>query len=59
MHRSTPVFDSVNIRRAMHSAEANMPHIVIKLIAGSSIQSRRGSFASCKFPRSQAFDWII
>jgi hypothetical protein len=36
----------------MHSAEANMPHIVIKLIAGSSIQSRRGSFASFMSSRS-------
>jgi hypothetical protein len=39
-------FDSVNIRRAINSVETRMKPTVSKPIAGSNIQSRRGSALS-------------
>jgi hypothetical protein len=43
---ATVVFEALNIRRESNSVEKTISRIVSTLISGSSIQSRRGSFAS-------------
>jgi hypothetical protein len=56
---ATDVFDTLNIRRESDSVEMSISEIVSTLINGSSIQSRRGSFASVEVSRPAKWELVI